>query len=199
MIDKIRQNTIYLASASQGRSQLLDQMGLPFIVKPVDVLEPMSNINPKKLAIELSELKMLAFMEENKELNPQWVVTCDTFVHFKNKNMGKPVDKNHAKKMITSLSGNKHAVYTGLTLYSSKERKFTTKISRTDVYFDKLTPKQIEWYIRTEEWKDAAGSYRIQECGEALIKKINGSYSNVIGLPLNLLLQMLTKANYFIK
>lgn len=197
MIDHIGQDLIYLASASPRRAELLERMGLPFTVKPVDIIEPMSNTNPKKLAKDLSELKMKAFIQENKKLNPKWVITCDTFVHFKHQNLGKPTDKNEAIKMISRLSGNRHAVYTGLTLYSGINNQFSTKIVTTNVIFEKLTSQKIEWYIQTKEWEGVAGSYRIQEKGEALITKIVGSYSNVIGLPVNQLFQMLTKAGYF--
>jgi len=187
---------IYLISGSPRRQILLNQMGLPFIVNPVDTEEFMDpEKNPFDLAKSIAEEKLYAFLE-NKPADVLWAVAADTFIYFKGKTIGKPANRDDAMRELKNFSGRTHKVYTGITLYNSKKDSVFTEVEITDVTFRSLTENELHWYLNTEEWKDVAGSYRIQEKGECLIQGINGSYSNVMGLPITRFYGMLSKLNY---
>jgi len=187
---------IHLISGSPRRQILLSQMGIPFILNPVDTEEFMDpDKNPADLAISIAEEKLYAFLE-NKPEGVQWAVAADTFICFNGKTIGKPSGRDDAERELKNFSGRTHQVYTGITLYSCCDDTVITEVEITDVTFRELSEKEILWYLNTEEWKDVAGSYRIQEKGECLIQGINGSYSNVMGLPITRFYGMLSKLNY---
>ncbi len=187
---------IHLISASPRRQILLKQMGLPFSVSPVvtdEFLDPA--LPPEILAVSIAEEKLHAYLDKKKE-NIKWAVAADTFIYHEGQTIGKPADRNEAKKILMSFSGKKHQVYSGVALYKSDCKEILTEIEITDVEFRHLTENEIVWYLNTGEWKEVAGAYRIQEKGECLIKGINGSYSSVMGLPITLFYGMLSKLNY---
>lgn len=187
---------IHLISGSPRRQTLLRQMGLPFEVNPVNTEEFMDPaMDPEKLAASIAEEKLHAFLKSQPK-NIQWAIAADTFIHFNGKTIGKPMNRADAMNELMQFSGKTHQVLTGVTLYRGKSETAITEVDKTDVTFRKLTENEIQWYLNTEEWKDVAGSYRIQEKGECLIRGINGSYSNVMGLPITLFYGMLSKLNY---
>lgn len=187
---------IYLVSSSPRRQTLLDQMGLLYTVSPVETEEDMTqDLNPENLAKELAEEKLRAFLKKRPD-DAIWVVAADTFISYRDKKVGKPDNREEAKGELLSLSGMTHQVLTGISLYSKRENIILTEADYTDVTFRSLSESEIEWYLDTEEWKGVAGSYRIQGKGECLIEKINGSYSNVMGLPITRFYGMLTKLNF---
>ncbi len=187
---------IHLVSGSPRRQILLKQMGLPFTVSPVDTEEFMDPLkSPEELAVSIAEEKLYAFLKDKPE-DLKWAVAADTFIYFDGTTVGKPVDRDDAYKELTRLSGNTHQVYSGITLYSFEADRVISDVEITDVTFRDLSVNEIRWYLNTGEWKGVAGSYRIQEKGECLISKINGSYSSVMGLPITLFYGMLSKLNY---
>lgn len=189
-------DTIHLISGSPRRQVLLSQMGLPFEVNPVETEEFMDPaVAPEDLAISIAEEKLQAFLESKPE-NIKWAVAADTFILFNGKTIGKPLNRDDAMNEIIEFSGKTHQVLTGVTLFCGESQTITSEVDKTDVTFRKLTMREIQWYLATEEWKDVAGSYRIQEKGECLIQGINGSYSNVMGLPITRFYGMLQKLNY---
>ena len=179
----LRQNKrIILSSKSPRRQSLLKGLEIKFEVVVHDVEE----IYPKTLPVEkvpeyLARLKAEPFL---KDLDSNTVViTSDTVVLLNGKVLGKPKDEEDAKRMLKSLSGNKHQVVTGVCLTEKdKQNSFS---SVTDVCFDKISETEINYYFQHFKPLDKAGSYGIQEwIGYAKIQKIEGCYYNVMGLPL---------------
>ena len=177
----INDNLIILASVSPRRKYLLEQVGLKFNVIPsnfneasVSIMKPESYV--KKLA------KEKAFEIANKYPD-KWVIGADTVVVIDNDILGKPDSKEDAYLMLKKLSGKTHQVLTGYCICCKSLNKIIINTAITDVTFKKLTNEEINWYLSTEESLDKAGAYAIQGVGTFLIRQINGSYTNVVGLP----------------
>lgn len=173
---------IILASQSPRRKELLEQAGVTFDILPSTIDE--SNIkekNPEKLVKTLSYLKAVDVAQSFPD---QWVLGADTIVYLDKSILEKPDSQTHAVNMLKSLSNQKHKVFTGFTLLCLNRNKTITDIVETDVFFKKLTDEEIAWYISTNEYSDKAGAYAIQGKGAFFIKKIHGSYTNVVGLPI---------------
>ena len=170
-----------LASKSPRRRYLLSQAGLAFDVIPSGFDEKSVVMSePADFVRKLS----LSKAEDVADGNPQsWVIGADTIVLIEGKVLGKPRDKAAARKMLERLSGQTHQVYTGYTICCVGTNESITDVVCTDVTFKKLSPDEIEWYIHTDEPFDKAGAYAIQGLGTFLVKRINGSYTNVVGLP----------------
>ncbi|MGB4775247.1 MAG: Maf family nucleotide pyrophosphatase [Daejeonella sp.] len=181
---------IILASKSPRRQELLKLMGLDFRVvqKEVDESYP-PNLKPAQIAVYVAEKKAKEFDEF---LLDELVITADTIVSINDKVLGKPDNEEDAFEMLTLLSAKKHHVITGVCLL--KDDKFTTFYEVSEVHFNKLTPEQIRHYIATGLPMDKAGAYGIQEwIGLIGIERINGSYTNVVGLPTRRLYHELSK------
>lgn len=182
---------IILASASPRRKMLLKQIGLNFKVVVSDFEEKIDmKIDPHKLARKLSlgKAKIVA-----KKLNNSIIIAADTFVTFKGKILGKPKDKQDAKRVLKLLSGKTHLIITGFTIIDTTTGQSVTKSIETKVYFKKLTDKEISVYVATSEPLDKAGAYGIQEKGSVFVKKIEGDYFNVVGLPIYAVVDTLKK------
>lgn len=167
-----------LGSKSPRRRDLLKEAGLEFEIVEGDLDEGIDETNPIELVKKLSYYKAVDISDRCPE---KWVLSADTVVYVNDKILEKPGSKKHAREMISMLSGSKHTVLTGYTVYSSK--KHITDFVETEVYFRNLSKDEIEWYINTDEPYDKAGGYAIQGIGTFMIKGIKGSYSNVVGLP----------------
>ncbi len=172
---------LILASQSPRRQQLLEQAGLSFQVIPSDIdegnfefEEPITYV--QKLAF--AKAKHVALKHPSK-----WVIGADTIVSINETILGKPTSKASARAMLTHLSGAMHSVYTGYAISHYHRAYNHVNYAKTDVYFKELSDDEIKWYIETSEPYDKAGAYAIQGLGSSLIKKINGSYTNVVGLP----------------
>ncbi len=180
--DKLEKYDIILSSASPRRKQLLEELGIKFTIKTKSVEENFpANYPVEKVAEYLSELKADAF--DISEMKPNTlIITADTIVALEDTILGKPSNYEDAKKMLVSLSGKKHNVITGVTLRMlNKTHSFS---ANTVVYFSNLTDAEIDYYITNYKPFDKAGAYGIQEwIGHVAIKKIEGSYFNVMGLP----------------
>ena len=184
---------LILASKSPRRKELLKQIGIPFVVIVSDAEEVSGNSwTPAALVVENAKRKARAVAEKYPD-SP--VLGADTVVSSEGKIFGKPKDKDEARKMLTALSGKMHEVTTGLALINRNEIR-TTSVT-TKVFFDTMTKADIDAYIATEEPMDKAGAYAIQGKAARFIEKIEGSYSNVVGLPLNALIQMGKGLNLF--
>lgn len=187
---------IILASGSPRRRELLSRMGIPFIVKPQEVDETFNDSVPESEAVRLADKKVRACLAQGES---GWILGADTFIFFNECLIGKPESADRAREMLRNLSGQTHRVYTGLALHVPEHGspgQIVTEYCCTEVRFSLLDEEEIEQYIDCGEWRGAAGAYRIQESGEILVESISGSYSNVMGLPINTFYGMLKTNNY---
>ncbi len=174
-----RKPRLILASKSPRRSDLLTKMGFSFTVHAPDVDENISGA-PYDMVRLLAERKASAVSDLYDE---GYIVAADTLVALSNQALGKPEDEADAYRMLSSLSGKNHQVYTGVCLMNAKTKAFVSKTVRSDVYFKTLTPDEIKAYIETKEPMDKAGAYAIQGGAARFIEKYEGSYDNIVGFP----------------
>ncbi len=187
---------IILASGSPRRSELLKQIGIQFSVKTSDADESYPNNEaPENIVAELSSRKAFAVFEEVLPYNNTAIIGADTIVVHKGDILGKPKNREDAFNMLSSLSDNVHQVYTGVTIvyYIDNIISSETFYECTNVYFNKLSDDEINRYINTWEPMDKAGAYGIQGKGAVLIKKIEGDYYSVVGLPIARVFESLKK------
>jgi septum formation protein len=179
---------IILASKSPRRQELMKSMDLEFKValKDVDESYP-SHLLPAEIAVYIAEKKAAAFLEDS---NNCIVITADTIVSYKGEILGKPRDNTSAVAMLSKLSGSTHQVYTGVSLTCNG--KSLSFYDLTEVYFKNLSTEQITYYVENYNPLDKAGAYGIQDwIGMVAVEKIEGSYTNVMGLPTEKLYQAL--------
>ena len=190
---------LILASNSPRRKEILTRLGLEFSVCPQDVDESFEGLSSEDEAMRLSEKKVRACIESGScgkdDISKIWILGADTFIECEGSLIGKPADRMSARIMLEQLSGNTHTVITGLSL-QVPETGILSTICRTDVTFAPITTEEISWYLDTEEWQGAAAAYRIQEKGAVFVDSISGSYSNVMGLPINTFYGMLRTNNF---
>lgn len=179
---------IILASGSPRRRELLKLICDEFEVRVSDADETVpKNITAEKTAGYLSSLKAESVMHNADEL----IIACDTVVVIDGRVLGKPSNEEECREMLMLLSGRIHTVYTGVTiLYGGKSHSFT---SETEVEFYPLSYEEMSEYIKTGEPFDKAGGYGIQGKGALLVKRINGDFYNVVGLPVSALKHELTQ------
>ena len=172
---------IILASTSTRRKELLGQIGLKdYRILSPDVEEVLDEMLPPAQLVEgLSRQKALAVRGRVDE--DDVIIAADTVVSLEGEVLGKPADEMDAFKMLSALSGNRHQVYTGLTVIRGEQ--VVTEHEMTTVTFRDLDPEEIEHYIATGEPMDKAGAYGIQGIGALLVSGIDGDYFNVMGLP----------------
>ena len=183
---------VLLASKSPRRRELLEMLRIPFEIVDLGNLE---ETYPENLALEevpeyLSRLKASAYLPYLKE--NELLITADTIVILENEILGKPKDEEDAKNMLAKLSGKTHLVVSGVTLTGQKES--VTFKTVTEVKFGYLSPAQIDYYVDNFRPLDKAGAYGIQEwIGGVAVEGINGSYYNVMGLPIHRLYKELCR------
>lgn len=182
---------IVLASASPRRKEILENAGIMFLVDPSDYVEDLSlDMEPRTLARFLSREKARSVAVRH----PKAVtIAADTFIVFKKHILGKPHTAAEARKMLTLLNGKVHSVITGYTVVDPERKKRVSKAEETKVWFRKLSGAEINDYVRSGEPLDKAGAYAIQGLGAMIVKKIEGDYLNVVGLPLCSLIETLKK------
>lgn len=182
---------IILASRSPRRKELLAQMGFHgFKICAPDVDETVdANLHPSAVVEALSLRKALAAAEEADD--DDLIIAADTVVALEGTVLGKPVDESDAFTMLSALSGNRHYVYTGVTVI--RDGHTLTAHEMTAVNFRELDPEEIDRYIASGEPMDKAGAYGIQGLASLFIKGIEGDYFNVMGLPIYRLGRMLTQ------
>jgi septum formation protein len=181
-----------LASASPRRRELLASIGLDFDVLPSHVPEVhQEGEAPEEYVARLSRDKAHALATQHPE---RWVIAADTTVLLGDDLLEKPVDAEDAARMLATIAGQTHIVYTGVTLENVERDWRETRVAESKVSMLPLSHDEIEWYVRTGEPLDKAGAYAVQGIGAMFIESIHGSYTNVVGLPLATLFQMLRKA-----
>ena len=178
--------SIILASSSARRQALLRQIGLPFEVVPARVEEVYLGEPPEAFARRMSALKAA---EVSSRRRGAVVIGADTIVVLGRQVLVKPKDPGSARAMLEALSGQVHLVITGLTARRDEEE--FTGAETTRVKFRPLRPEVISRYVESGEPMDKAGAYGIQERGILLVERIEGCYTNVVGLPLGLLSELL--------
>lgn len=179
--DHLNKYRIILASRSPRRQELLRQLGIKFDVVIKDYCEDYpGNLQGEEIASFLAYEKSRLFKDDIKD--NEIVITADTIVWCRGKVLGKPETSEEAGMMLRELSGNTHEVITGVTILSkSKEKTFT---ALTEVTFEELSDAEIKYYVDVFQPFDKAGAYGIQEwIGLAACSRIEGSYFNVVGLP----------------
>ena len=182
---------LILASNSPRRRELLTQAGLIFSVIPSEVDEHTVTISePDVFVRTLAESKAVDIAEKHPD---SWVIGADTIVVIENQILGKPVSADAARDMLKRLSANVHQVFTGYCICCKRRDRLFTDAVKTDVRFKNLSESEIEWYIQTGEPFDKAGGYGIQGIGSFLVKSIEGSYTNVVGLPVCEVVDVLIK------
>lgn len=194
-------STIILASASPRRTDLLAMAGVPHSIKVSAVDEtPGKNENPAEMVRRLSRLKAEAVVSTLSKKSSAWVIGADTtVVNYENQNLGKPRSKTEACHMIKALQGRKHFVFTGYSILRVVNGEVTEQfgnVVRTDVHMKKMSREEIVRYVKRGESMDKAGAYAAQGYGMALIEKIVGSYTNVVGLPVAEVLEDLKKLGW---
>lgn len=189
MFENLKDYRILLASKSPRRKELLAGLNISFEVATLEIDE----LFPEKLSMEeipvfLAKLKAEPFKSEMDTRT--LVITADTIVWIDGEVLGKPLDHPHAVEMLRKLSGRKHTVVTGVVL-TSRTKQVAFYFS-TDVWFKELSDEEIEYYLALYHPYDKAGSYGVQEwIGYIAIDKIDGSYFNVMGLPVQRLYEEL--------
>jgi len=181
--------TIILASASPRRKELLEKIGLRFKVEPSHYEEDMhSELEPHEFARKISLEKAAAVASKHKNAI---VIAADTFIVFGGQILGKPHTESDARKMLGTINGMSHSVITGFSIMDTGKNKTITKSVETKIHIRKLTPAEIDAYVKSKEPLDKAGAYAIQGLGAVFVERIEGDYFNVIGLPLSALTEAL--------
>lgn len=193
MFDNLKNHKIILASQSPRRQELLFMMGIPFSTEKGDDLPELfpDNLSVNEVALFLAQQKQMAWKKYWSQ--PDYlVITADTIVAIGDNVLGKPVDRDDACQMLWLLSGNVHEVYTGVVLKSSEKNVGFSAV--THVWFKPLSARLIEYYVDNYKPFDKAGAYGIQEwIGLTAIQRIDGSYFNVVGLPVDQLFDELRR------
>lgn len=193
MTEECLRSQFILASASPRRQLLLEQAGYCFDIVPSNVdesLHPVAGISSEQYAsgLALAKAQDVAALFSNAP-----VLGCDTVVDFEGEIIGKPDDAAHAEEITRKLFSRPHKVITGVALVHIGRNLVIVKSDTTVVFPRPLTEEQIAEHIRTGDWQGKAGAYGIQETGDEFIERIEGSFTNVIGLPMELIEGLLTE------
>lgn len=176
---------IVLASASPRRRELLDLAGISYEVIPSDAdeIHAEHDFDPARLTMANAQAKAMRVRNQMPDADHRLVLGCDTVVVLDNDILGKPADREDARRMLTELSGHTHQVVSGVCIINAQGAP-KSFVQTTDVTFYELSPELIESYLDTGEHIDKAGAYGIQSLGSVFVEGINGDYFNVVGLPL---------------
>jgi len=184
-----RRPDLVLASGSPRRRELLEGLGVRFKVRPVDLDEsPLPGEAPGDYVLRLAIEKAAARVEPG-----ELVLAADTTVVVDGEILGKPRDDEDARRMLRLLAGREHAVLTGIALGKAAE------VDETLVRFAPLSEAEIDWYVATGEPRDKAGAYAIQGLGSLFVDGVEGSYSNVVGLPIPRMYRLFARLGYDLK
>ena len=185
---------LVLASASPRRAELLRAAGFAFEVYPVEVDERLQpGERPDHAAARLAQAKAHAAAAHHPGA---LVLGADTIVVVEGDAMGKPAGDPDAKRMLRRLSGRTHDVLTGISIGSSGH--FLTRVDTTRVTMSAMTEEEIDWYVATGEPRDKAGAYAVQGLASRFVSGIDGSYSNVVGLPVSVVYTLIRQLGYVI-
>lgn len=190
---------LIFVTTSPRRKQILKKMNIKSSFINPDYIEKahVKNIpKPEKLSLMHAKNKVLSISSKYNN-KPVILIGIDTIVSYKNSILGKPKNIRSAKKMIKTLNNKAHTVISSVFIKNCQSNKSVSGNEKTQVFFNKMENKTIDKYLRIINPLDKAGGYAIQEYGFALVKKINGDYDNVVGLPVRLIDKMLKKLNSF--
>lgn len=194
-MDNLVSVRLTLVSASPRRRELLGKLGLPFEVVPSHAAERWAAPD----AVELAQVNARRKVEKSVHFraSDRLLLGADTIIAFDGRVFGKPAGRESAERMLHALSGRPHEVITGVCLSGPAASDIETitveSAASSRVHFRSLSSPQIEAYLRTDEWKDKAGAYAIQDAGGALVEKLDGDYENVVGLPTGLIHELLAR------
>ena len=190
-------DTVILASGSPRRRDLLARVKIPTKVVSPNIEEDRSAEGPvTELVTGLACRKVEAVLDMFRAESPRWVLGVDTVVELEGRILGKPKGIEEAESMLRSLSGKVHRVYSGLALLVERGKPLDLQVVCTEVKFREMDQGELRFYLDTDEWAGVAGAYRIQERGAFFVEWIRGSYSNVVGLPLEAFYVILRRNDY---
>ena len=178
---------IILASSSPRRRELMQMVGLKFIVSTTNCNEVTDETDPEKLTMEIAKRKAMCARHSEEDI----IISADTIVYFDGKIIGKPRDADHAKNILKRLAGKTHTVYTGVCI--KKNDDVETFCAKTDVTFFDISEKFIDNYVASGEALDKAGAYGIQGKGALFVERIDGDYYSVMGLPIAAVVRKIKK------
>jgi septum formation protein len=187
--------SLVLASQSPRRRELLGILGIPFEVIPADIAEvPGSGESPEQFVVRAAREKGV---EVAARVSNSVVLSADTVVTIDGLILGKPEDEAHAIRMLQQLSGRQHMVYTAVCVIDQIHGAMHEALEKTDVWFEGMTEAEIIDYVRREDVLDKAGAYAIQGFASVYISKIKGNYGNVMGLPLPVVHDFLSRTKFY--
>ena len=191
--EKLKNYNVLLASNSKRRHELLNQLGVEFKIISQDINESFSNKLKSSAITDYLAKKKSSLLVKNLKKN-DLLITSDTIVWHNDKALGKPKNRTEAFKMIRSLENSFHEVITSICISTLSFQVIVNE--KTLVYFDNIDESDLLYYTKTHEVLDRAGSYGIQDyIGHVVVKKIEGSYSNVLGFPTNLFVKTINSMN----
>ena len=191
---------VILASSSPRRQEILKLLNIPYQVKVADIEEdyppdiPLEGV-PEFLANRKVEAVARTYPAGHEI---PWILGADTMILLDGKLYGKPADNEEAARLMQGLQDKTHQVITGLSLFNGDLMYSASRTVVTSVTFAPMTQEEISWYVETGDWHGAAGGYRIQGLASCFIRKIEGTSSNVVGLPIFELYDMLKEQGYSI-
>ena len=184
---------LVLASGSPRRRELLEGLGVRFQVRPVDLDEsPLPGEPPRDYVLRLAVEKAGARVEPG-----ELVLAADTTVVVDGEILGKPLDDGDARRMLRLLAGREHSVLTGIALQGASGK--AAEVDETLVRFAPLSEAEIDWYVATGEPRDKAGAYAIQGLASLFVEAVEGSWSNVVGLPIPRTYRLFARLGYDLK
>jgi septum formation protein len=181
---------LILASSSPRRKELLGHLFLPFESHTSNIEETTNELDPGLIVMDLARQKTIE-VSKNFDQDRYFIIGSDTIVYFNNRVLGKPKTHVEATQTLRMLSGKTHEVYTGVCFSHNGEIK--TFYEKTKVEFEKIDMQLMDSYVKTNDPMDKAGAYGIQGSALSFVKSLNGSYSNVMGFPINTVLEELLK------
>jgi septum formation protein len=192
--------TILLASGSPRRQELLTRVGIPFKAFAPNVKEEFTGIRDIGERVRaIAARKVQAVIDLFKQESPRWVLGLDTLVELDGRAITKPSGIEEAERILRQLSGKTHRVHTGIAFLPFRGEEMDLENVCTEVKFARLLREDIEMYLDSGEWSGVTGAYRIQERGAFFVEWIHGSYSNVVGLPLETFYGILKRHHYSLR
>lgn len=191
---------VILASSSPRRQEILKLLNIPYQVKVADIEEDYPQDIPLEGVPEFLANRKVEAVARTYPAGHEipWILGADTMILLDGKLYGKPADNEEAARLMQSLQDKTHQVITGLSLFNGDLMYSASRTVVTSVTFAPMTQEEISWYVETGDWHGAAGGYRIQGLASCFIRKIEGTSSNVVGLPIFELYDMLKEQGYSI-
>ncbi len=188
---KEKESILTLASSSENRRKMLEDAGITLRIYSPNIEEKKTGSSFSEILRNISRMKMENYISSSFFDERISAISCDTLVLFSGSLLGKPESRKEAFEMLSLFSSKAQEVITGITVYNKNSRSVRTESVISRVIFKSLSDDEINEYLDTGDYIGAAGAYRIQKNGYRLISRIEGSWSNVVGLPLEMLYELL--------